>query len=57
MLGEEDVVVLVAVEGWIEVHQVRCLVLHVPSQDLKVVAVVEDVSIGHGPLVLFSPLP
>jgi hypothetical protein len=46
MLSEEDVVVLVALERRVEVHEVYGLVLDVPSQDVEVVAVVEDVVAG-----------
>ena len=43
MLGEENVVVLVGLEGWIEINEVDALVLHVPAKDVEIVAVVEKV--------------
>ena len=41
LFGEEDVVVLAAVEGRVEVDEVDGLVLDVAAQDVEVVAVVE----------------
>lgn len=47
--GEEDVVVLAGVDGWIEVDQVDRLVGEVAAQDFEVVAVVELVlRVGRG---------
>jgi hypothetical protein len=49
-LLEEDVVVLVGLEWRVEVDEVNRLVLDVTAQDVKVVAVVEQirrVPVGH----------
>ena len=43
VLGEEDVVILVAVERRVEVDQVNRLLLDVPAEDVEVVAVVQEV--------------
>jgi hypothetical protein len=51
VLGEEDVVILVAVERRVEIDQVNRLVLLVTPEDIQVVAVVKDV-FGH--LVLLA---
>ncbi len=45
-LGEEDVVILAAVEGRIEIDEVHRLVAHVAAQHVEVVAV-EKFVIGH----------
>ncbi len=46
--GEEDVVVLAGVEGWVEVDEVDGLVRDVVAEDFEVVAVVELVfGFGH----------
>jgi hypothetical protein len=43
VLGEQDVVAGVRVEGRIEVDEIDALVLDVPPQDVEVVGLVEEV--------------
>jgi hypothetical protein len=45
-LGEEDVVVLAAVEGRVEVDEVDGFVLDVLAEDAEIVAVIELVLLG-----------
>jgi len=49
LIAEDDVIVAVAVEGRVEVDQVNGGIGHVATQDVEVVAVVEDVGgeVGH----------
>jgi hypothetical protein len=46
LIGEEDVVTGVAVQGRVKVDQVHRLVLDVAAQDVQVVAIVEQVHEG-----------
>ena len=47
LLLKQHVVVLVALEGRVQIHQIHRLILHVASKDVQVVAVVEGVVSGH----------
>jgi hypothetical protein len=51
LFGEEDVVVLAAVEGWGEVDEVYGLVLDVLAQDFEIVAVKELVFLHCGKIL------
>jgi hypothetical protein len=46
-LGEEDVVILIALERRIEIDEVYARVRDMPAEDVEIVAVVEEV-VGHG---------
>jgi hypothetical protein len=47
MLCEQHVVVLVRLEGRIEVHEIDSLVLDMCAQDVEVVSVIEGVQVAH----------
>ncbi len=51
LFGEEHVVVLAAVEGWVAVDEVDGLVLDVLAQDFEVVAVIELVFLHCGKIL------